>query len=65
MSDVFRSPAFDADTHKQTYEMLDELYSYIPDDLRREELVLLLRRMAYPEMQDLLRMWERDHRLSI
>lgn len=63
MADAFRSPAFGAEEHKITYEMMDELYSLIPDDLRREEFVLLLRRMAYPEMQSLLSTWERDHGL--
>jgi hypothetical protein len=64
MVDAFRSPAFGAETHKQTYEMMDELFSLIPDDLRREEFVLLMRRMAFPEMQALLASWEKDHRLS-
>jgi hypothetical protein len=62
--DAFRSPAFSAEAHKETYEMMDELYALIPDDLRREEFVLLLRRMAYPEMQLTLRLWEGHHRLS-
>lgn len=63
MANAFDSPALSAETHKETYEMIDDLYALLPDELRREELVLIMRRMALPEMQALLRGWERDHQL--
>lgn len=63
MASAFESNALSAEEHKVTYEMIDDLYALLPDELRREELVLIMRRMALPEMQALLRTWERDHGL--
>lgn len=64
MTSAFNSDALSAEEHKITYEMIDDLYALLPDELRREELVLIMRRMALPEMQALLRTWERDHKIS-
>lgn len=61
--DPFKSNALSAEEHKITYEIMDDLYSVLPDEMRREELVLIMRRMALTEMQELLAQWERDHRI--